>query len=146
MAEKIVSDGVVAQDETQAQTLWTWREGLPEASAYFGGTYKYDLSIPLSDFYTLVEDTRARFTEAGLLSTDFDDDSKPVVGIVGWGHMGDQNLHLNVAVRRYDKVVEKLVEPWVYEWVQKRSGSISAEHGLGFAKRKYVGYSRDETS
>jgi FAD/FMN-containing dehydrogenase len=33
----------------------------------------------------------------------------------------------------------------VYEWVQKRQGSISAEHGLGLAKKAFIGYSRSET-
>ncbi|KAH0357725.1 hypothetical protein KCU84_g8191, partial [Aureobasidium melanogenum] len=64
---------------------------------------------------------------------------------VGYGHMGDANLHLNVPTRRYDKAVEKELEPFVYEWVAKRSGSISAEHGLGIAKAPFIGYSRDET-
>ena len=149
MSDEIVSDGVVAQDETQAKTLWTWREGLPEACAHFGGTYKYDVSIPLSDFYKLIEDCRQRLSAAGLVSTSFpptSSDKEPVVAVVGWGHMGDSNLHLNVAVRRYDKEVEKCMEPFVYEWIKEREGSISAEHGLGFAKRDYVRYSRDETS
>jgi phosphoenolpyruvate carboxylase len=59
--------------------------------------------------------------------------------------MGDSNLHINVATRRYDKDVEKLLEPWVFEWVQKRNGSISAEHGLGLAKKEFIGYSRSDT-
>ncbi|EPS37723.1 hypothetical protein H072_8600 [Dactylellina haptotyla CBS 200.50] len=146
MGEEIVADGTVAQDETQAQTLWRWREGLPEACAHYGGTYKYDFSIPLNDFYALVEDCRERFNKAGLVSPIDGDESKPVIGVVGWGHMGDSNLHLNVPVRRYDKEVENLLEPWLYEWIQKKNGSISAEHGLGFAKRDYVQYSRDPTS
>jgi len=146
MSEEVVADGVLAQDETQAKTLWTWRETLPEVCAYYGGTYKYDLSIPLNEFYTLVEDCRERLGNAGLIGKDYDDDSKPVVNVVGWGHVGDSNLHLNIAVRRYDKEVEGLMEPWVYEWIRKRNGSISAEHGLGFAKRDFVQYSRDPTS
>ncbi|KAF3940766.1 hypothetical protein ABW19_dt0207731 [Dactylella cylindrospora] len=145
MEQEIVADGTLAQDESQTAALWGWREGLPEACAQWGGTYKYDVSIPLNEFYTLVEDCRKRFEDAGLVSGP-DDNSQPVVGVVGWGHMGDSNLHLNVAVRRYDKEVEKLMEPWVYEWIQKRRGSISAEHGLGFAKRDFVQYSRDPTS
>ena len=52
---------------------------------------------------------------------------------------------LNVAVRRYDKAVEKALEPFVYEWIAKRQGSISAEHGLGLAKKNYIGYSRSPT-
>ena len=142
MEEGIVSDGVLAQDETQIQSLWSWREGIPECLGHWGGVYKYDLSIPIKELYTLVEETRERLTLAGLVGND---EKYPVVGIVGYGHMGDSNLHLNVPTRRFDKAVENALEPWVYEWVAKREGSISAEHGLGIAKKPYIGYSRNET-
>ena len=142
MGEEIVSDGVLAQDETQIQSLWSWREGIPECLGHWGGVYKYDLSIPLPELYKLVEDTRERLTSAGLVG---DDEKHPVVGVVGYGHMGDSNLHLNVATRRFDKEVEKKLEPFVYEWIAERSGSISAEHGLGLAKKAFIGYSRSET-
>ena len=74
-----------------------------------------------------------------------DTDDFPVVDVVGYGHMGDSNLHLNIAIRSYDKRVEKVLEPFVYEWTSKCNGSISAEHGLGLAKKNYIGYSRSET-
>lgn len=143
MSEEIVQDGVVAQDETQVQSLWACREGVSEASQHFGGVYKYDLSIPLPQLYELVDETRQRMQDEGLMSEE--DESKPVLDVIGYGHLGDQNLHLNVATRRYDKAVEKALEPFVYEWVAKRNGSISAEHGLGLAKKDYIGYSRSET-
>ncbi|KAF2754691.1 hypothetical protein EJ05DRAFT_468456 [Pseudovirgaria hyperparasitica] len=142
MENEIVADGVLAQDQTQVADLWTWREGITECLGHWGAVYKYDLSIPISSMYDLVNDTRARLEEAGLVG---DDDSKPVVDVVGYGHMGDANLHLNVPCRRFDKEVEKLIEPFVYEWVQKKKGSISAEHGLGITKKPYIGYSRSET-
>ncbi|OLN85808.1 putative D-lactate dehydrogenase, mitochondrial [Colletotrichum chlorophyti] len=142
MSNEIVSDGVLAQDETQSKALWGWREGIPECLGHWGGTYKYDVSIPLSDLYKLVEDTKARMEEAGLVG---DTDEFPVIGVVGYGHMGDSNLHLNVAVRRYDKRIEKVLEPFVYEWIQERNGSISAEHGLGVAKKNFIGYSRNKS-
>ncbi|THZ58544.1 hypothetical protein D6C86_06296 [Aureobasidium pullulans] len=142
MGEEIVSDGVVAQDQTQSRELWGCREGVPEHLGHWGGVYKYDLSIPISEMYALVEETRERMDKAGLIG---DTEDYPIVDVVGYGHMGDANLHLNVPVRRYDKAVEKELEPFVYEWVAKRSGSISAEHGLGIAKAPFIGYSRDET-
>ncbi|CZR56330.1 probable D-lactate dehydrogenase AIP2 (actin interacting protein 2) [Phialocephala subalpina] len=142
MEKEIVLDGVVAQDETQVKALWGWREGIPECLGHWGGVYKYDLSIPINELYDLVEDTRKKITDAGLIG---EDEARPVVGVVGYGHMGDSNLHLNVAVKRYDKKVEKELEPFVYEWVAKRNGSISAEHGLGLAKKNYIGYSRSGT-
>ena len=142
MEKDIVADGVVAQDETQAKAFWGWREGIPETLGHWGGVYKYDVSIPIDSLYQLVEDTRARLAGKGLLG---DSDAHPAVDAVGYGHMGDQNLHLNVPVRRYDKQVEAALEPWVYEWIASKRGSISAEHGLGLAKKAFIGYSRSET-
>lgn len=139
---EIVSDGVLAENETQVKALWGWREGIPECLGHWGGVYKYDLSIPINELYALVEETRVKMTEAGLVG---DTDEHPVVDVVGYGHMGDSNLHLNIATRRYDKNIEKALEPFVYEWIQKRSGSISAEHGLGLAKKNYIQYSRSDT-
>jgi (R)-2-hydroxyglutarate---pyruvate transhydrogenase len=142
MSNEIVLDGVVAQDETQIKSLWSWREGIPECLGHWGGVYKYDVSIPLPELYQLVEDTKTRIEAAGLLG---DTEDHPVVGVVGYGHMGDSNLHLNVPTRRYDAKVEEVLEPFVYEWIAKRQGSISAEHGLGLAKKKFIGYSRGDT-
>ena len=138
----MVSDGVLAQDQTQIQELWACREDIPECLGHWGGVYKYDLSLPISSMYDLVNDVRDRLTEAGLVGND---ESYSVVDVVGYGHMGDANLHLNVPTRRYDKEVEKQLEPFVYEWVNRKNGSISAEHGLGIAKKPFIGYSRSET-
>ncbi len=49
-----------------------------------GAVYKYDLSLPPNDMYKLVEETRARMKHL------------PVT-VVGYGHMGDSNLHLNIS-------------------------------------------------
>lgn len=142
MENGTVADGVLAQDQTQIQELWGCREGVPEHLGHWGGVYKYDLSIPIEDMYQIVNDVRERLTKAGLVG---DDESHPVVDVVGYGHMGDSNIHLNIPVRSYDKRVEKELEPFVYEWVKAKNGSISAEHGLGIAKKPYIGYSRNET-
>lgn len=145
MSEEIVADGVVAQDATQASELWSCREGVPEALSHWGGTYKYDLSLPLPDLYKIVDSVKQRLVKEGLATEDGSDESKPVVDVVGYGHLGDSNLHLNVPVRQYDKAVEKCLEPFVFEEVAKVNGSISAEHGLGLAKKPFIQYSRSET-
>ncbi|KAL8953839.1 MAG: hypothetical protein Q9222_000348 [Ikaeria aurantiellina] len=142
MGHDMVSDGVVAQDESQMQSLWSWREGITECLGHWGGVYKYDVSIPLSQLYSLVEDTRARLSSAGFVG---ETSEHPVVAVVGYGHMGDANIHLNVATRRFDRSVEETLEPFVYEWIKQHRGSISAEHGLGFQKKPYIGYSRSAT-
>ena len=54
------------------------------------GSYKYDISLPLAGMYGLVEAVRERVTDE--------------VGVMGYGHIGDGNIHLNVVtpeVRRW---------------------------------------------
>ena len=97
-----------------------------------GPVYKYDLSIPVAEMYSLVEETRRRM--AGL-----------PVEVVGYGHLGDGNLHLNVSCQRYDEEILKHIEPFVYEWTAARKGSISAEHGLGQMKADCIGWASLQT-
>ena len=59
--------------------------------------------------------------------------------VVGYGHLGDGNLHLNVSCARYEGAILDRIEPYVYEWTAARRGSISAEHGLGQMKAECIG-------
>jgi FAD/FMN-containing dehydrogenase len=49
---------------------------------------------------------------------------------------------LNITSPSYSEELHALIEPYVYEYVAKLRGSISAEHGLGFVKNKYIHHSR----
>ncbi|AET41330.1 D-lactate dehydrogenase Ecym_8034 [Eremothecium cymbalariae DBVPG len=142
MEQELVTDGVVAQDETELRNLWNWRELIPEATTMGGGVEKYDVSLPLKDLYSLVEAVSSRLEKHGLSSID--DPSKPVICAVGFGHVGDNNLHLNIPNREYSQRVWAVLEPFVYEFVASKQGSISAEHGIGLHKKKYLGYSKNE--
>lgn len=55
---------------------------------------------------------------------------------------GDSNLHLNVACKSFNQEIYKAVEPFVFEYTSKLKGSVSAEHGIGFHKTKYLKYSK----
>jgi FAD/FMN-containing dehydrogenase len=64
----------------------------------------------------------------------------PGVRPVAFGHLGDGNLHYNVAAPLGRSSAELLakedrVHEVVYEQVQAFGGSISAEHGVGQVKR-----------
>ncbi|GMM56330.1 D-lactate dehydrogenase [Maudiozyma humilis] len=141
MESELVIDGTIAQDKTELQNLWKWREMIPESSQCQGGVYKYDVSLPLKDLYSLVTAVNERLAAKDLVGAESE---KPVIAAVGYGHVGDGNLHLNVATRKYSKEIEEVLEPFVYEFVSQKKGSISAEHGLGFQKKKYIGYTRSD--
>ncbi|KAL8240529.1 hypothetical protein R6Q59_013884 [Mikania micrantha] len=128
MESGLVSDGALAQDFSQASSFWHIREGIPEALMKAGAVYKYDLSLPVEKMYDLVEEMRIRLGGAA--------------NVVGYGHLGDGNLHLNVSAPQYDDAILAQIEPFVYEWTSRHRGSISAEHGLGLMKAEKIYYSK----
>lgn len=141
MESSLVADGILSQDESQLQSIWSFRELIPESVGKHGATYKYDLSVPLPLMYSIVEETRERFIQHGLLASD-GSEGDLVRDVVGYGHIGDGNLHLNVIAKRWDSKIEKVLEPWIYEKISSYNGSISAEHGLGLMKSPYLKYSQ----
>eukprot|EP00392_Amoebophrya_sp_AT5.2_P002630 g2635.t1 len=131
-----IANGSVAASARERAEFWEFRERIAEALLKDGHCYKYDVSVPnVNDIYTLVEATDARLaTENG------------VIRIVGYGHMGDGNLHLNVTSRAHNPEIEAKLEPWLWEEVQRLGGSISAEHGVGLMKVGALGYSKQESA
>jgi FAD/FMN-containing dehydrogenase len=141
MESSTIIDGVLAQDETQLQNLWSLRESIAEAAGKKGSVYKYDVSMPVSQMNELVDDMRERFKALDMLG-----EGKKVKDVVGYGHIGDGNLHINIIAESYNNEVESVIEPYIYEWIAKVKGSISAEHGLGQMKGEKIGYSKSPAS
>ncbi|NWT72727.1 D2HDH protein, partial [Prunella himalayana] len=144
MASGLVTDGTVATDNKKIkatawvygflwslvpQVLWSLRERITEALTHEGCVYKYDISLPVGRLYDLVTDMRARLGQSAK-------------NVVGYGHLGDGNLHLNITAESYSHSLLDAIEPFVYEWTARCSGSISAEHGLGFKKKQFIQYSK----
>ena len=127
-SKPLVQDGVLAADLRQARELWQLREGIGPACGNVGLVYKYDVSLPLEKMYELVELVRARI-----------DGHPSGAQAVGYGHLGDSNLHLNVTVPEgHNPEILALLEPFVFDWTHQSRGSISAEHGVGQCKQAYL--------
>ena len=54
---------------------------------------------------------------------------------MGYGHIGDGNLHINICVKKGEAFEER----FIIDQVLKNKGSISAEHGIGQHKMQYLG-------
>ena len=138
MAQDVVADGVLAQDLTQLYEMWEVRESCNPIVASQGYVYKYDLSIPISEFDELVSEIRQRLQGP-----------YPNAVVVNWGHVIDGNIHLNVTtpgVFEKDPGIAARLEPYIFEAVIRRRGSISAEHGLGQCKNQYLPLCKDDTT
>ncbi|XP_072724412.1 D-2-hydroxyglutarate dehydrogenase, mitochondrial isoform X3 [Ciconia boyciana] len=129
MTSGLVTNGTVATDDKKIKMLWSLRERITEALTHDGYVYKYDISLPVGKLYDLVTDTRVWLGQSAK-------------NVVGYGHLGDGNLHLNITAESYSHSLLDAIEPFVYEWTARYNGSISAEHGLGFKKKQFIKYSK----
>ncbi|MGH8118057.1 MAG: FAD-binding oxidoreductase, partial [Rhodanobacteraceae bacterium] len=125
----VVKDAVIAQSLQQSHDLWHLRESIPLAEKETGKSIKHDVSIPVARMAEFVEGTNAALQQAF-----------PGIQHVIFGHLGDGNLHYNVAPGAGWKEGDLLarqdeVYALVHDRVHAVGGSISAEHGIGQLKR-----------
>jgi FAD/FMN-containing dehydrogenase len=116
-----VRDSAVAEDASARERLWAYREGHTEAINAAGDPHKLDVTLPF--------DALARFVaEARAVVSSID----PGARVVVFGHVGDGNLHVNVLGPAPD---DDRTDHEVLALAARMGGSISAEHGIGVAKR-----------
>ena len=132
LGQGLILDAAVAASEAQAQALWALRENIPEAQVHEGKQIKHDISVPISRVAEYIELTDSALQRAF-----------PGVRMVTFGHLGDGNLHYNIAVpvgEGEDAFMEKMgeVSRIVHDNAARFGGSISAEHGLGQYKRDEI--------
>jgi FAD/FMN-containing dehydrogenase len=130
----LADDAVLATSSSQSRALWHLREHIPLAQAAAGKNIKHDISLPISGIADFLDATDARLQEAF-----------PSCQVVCFGHLGDGNLHYNVAPPAGQPHEEFLanqaaINRIVHDSVHACQGSISAEHGIGVLKRDELAY------
>ena len=130
-------DAVVAAGPAQTAGLWALREGISEAQNFEGPSLKHDATVPVSSIPAFVERTDRALAAA-----------LPGIRIVTYGHIGDGNLHYNLSkpVGSDDADFRARADALariVYDATAAFDGSISAEHGLGQAKREVIADYKD---
>ncbi|KOC68161.1 D-2-hydroxyglutarate dehydrogenase, mitochondrial [Habropoda laboriosa] len=130
MAEDVIEDGTLTSDPAKVKNIWALRERISEGILHEGYVFKYDISIPLPSFYSVIEVLRDRLRDPRILR------------ISGYGHLGDGNIHVQVSIPKYEREIAAQLEPFIFEYICGLRGSVSAEHGIGFTKTKYLHMSR----
>jgi FAD/FMN-containing dehydrogenase len=128
LAEAGVDDAVVATDSTERTRLWRFREAHAEAISAVGIPHKLDVGVPLArlaEFAGRVPDEVRRVAPG----------ARPIV----FGHLGDGNVHVNVLGPDPD---DDAVDEAVLRLAAECGGTISAEHGVGRAKARWLALAR----
>lgn len=123
----LVSDGIIAQSETQRHQFWEVREQIPEANRRIGSISSHDISLPMSEIPDFIVKGAEVIARIGAFRINC------------FGHLGDGNLHYNVfpmpGRARADHVAERdAIKRAVHDLVHEMGGSVSAEHGIGRLK------------
>ncbi|KAG2215381.1 hypothetical protein INT45_008412 [Circinella minor] len=101
METDVAQDGVMAQDKKQTPALWQQRERIPEAIVQSATAMTYDVAMDVQLLYKLVEDVKQHYSEHGL--PDNDNVNK---NVIGFGHVGDGNLHIMANIPDHDYNVQ----------------------------------------
>jgi len=123
-----VEEVVVATDPSRRADLWRFREAHTEAINSLGPPHKLDVTVPAGAMVQFIEAVPAVVNARA-----------PAARTWLFGHLGDGNIHVNVTGVDPD---DDRVDAAVFELVAEHGGSISAEHGIGTAKRRYLHLSR----
>jgi FAD/FMN-containing dehydrogenase len=123
-------DAVVASDESGRHRLWKLREGHTEAVNAAGIPHKLDVAVPVS-----------RIGEYDVAVRDAIRRADPRARTFVYGHVGDGNLHVNVLGPDPD---DEAVDDGVLELAIQMGGAVSAEHGIGVAKVRWLVADRGE--
>lgn len=119
-----VADVAVATEPEARRTLWRYREAHTEAVNRLGPPHKLDVTLPADRLGVFLAEVRSAVAAVA-------------AGAQVWlfGHAGDGNVHVNVTGVAPD---DDRVTDAVLRLVAELHGSISAEHGIGVAKRAWL--------
>lgn len=125
-----VEDAAVASDAPRRAQLWRYREGHTEAINTLGAPHKLDVTLPAPVLAAFIDHVPEVVRSADPSATTW-----------LYGHIGDGNVHVNVTGVDPDNLS---VDDSVMHYVAELGGSISAEHGIGTAKRPWLHLNRSE--
>jgi FAD/FMN-containing dehydrogenase len=119
-----IDDALVADDTASRERLWRLREAHTEAISAAGVPHKIDVGVPLARLGEFLRRV-PRVVAA----------TAPGARTVLFGHLGDGNVHVNVLGPPPD---DDSVEDAVLRLVAACDGTISAEHGVGRLKARWL--------
>ncbi len=127
-------DVFIPGSERAKRNLLEFRERFYSVITHFGILDIIDVVVPRSRIAEFVEKVKGMANEYG-------------IPLIAYGHAGDGNVHLHPMSQGTDKSEEKKKEllTKIYKVGVSLGGTISGEHGLGFAKKGYLHMAADKS-
>ena len=118
----------VAESAADRARLWAYRERHPDAAGFLGVPLKLDVAVPAARWVELAAGV------AGVVAG-----ADPGATVITFGHVADGNVHVNIVPAAPP---DGRHEDAVFSFVASLGGSISAEHGIGALKARWLPLAR----
>jgi FAD/FMN-containing dehydrogenase len=123
-------EAAVGESAAERRRLWSYRERHPEAAGLIGAPIKLDVSVPAAQWVQLASEAASVVAAAD-----------PGALVITFGHVADGNVHVNIVPAA---PADGRHEDAVFSYVASLGGSISAEHGIGALKARWLGLARSD--
>lgn len=130
MEQALLVDGTIAKSDRERSEIWAIRH---EVEPIISTAHNFDVSLRSIDVGPYVDAVDAAVRER-----------YPDATVIGFGHLGDNNVHVSVLGLEWDEATIRGVEDVIYSHLAPFAGAISAEHGIGLEKRAYLPITRTD--
>jgi len=131
MEAGIIEDAAVAQSLSDVKAFWGARDAAAEFRQVLGPHSSFDIGLPVADMDIYARACRARLAR-----------ELPGCESYFYGHIADGNMHIIACVPGAAQQPYEAIDDIVYDLVRSHGGTISAEHGIGLKKKKFLPYTR----
>ena len=128
----LIVDAIVPKSGKERAQLWAIREDF-DALRQHKPLFLYDISLPIRDMLPYANEVKTALLKQWPKSQFF-----------ALGHIGDGNLHFFVTpgVSGDGAAQHEICDELVYRPLARLGGAVSAEHGIGLEKKRWLSVSR----
>ena len=131
-AEKnLIEDAILVQNEREQKIIWDMREDVSVLAKKSRFDQHFDISLPIP-----VIDKEVQIATKKLKKLSF------VEYVFTFGHVADGNIHFIIGKNNNSIENTEKINEVIYSNLKENGGSVSAEHGIGLDKKKYLYTSR----
>lgn len=133
LESELIEDGAMADTASDLNWFWSIREDVHVIKSQCNYDHHFDISMPIAEIGLQIKKIKESLLEI-----------EGVKAVYPFGHIADGNIHLIVDRVSEDRDLIEAINSCVYNPLSSIGGSVSAEHGIGLDKRKYLKYCRTE--
>ncbi len=127
----LILDAAMAHTKSDLDWFWQIREDVHVLVSQCNNDQHFDISLPIP----LIGDLANQMRKKVLALPE-------VEKVFTFGHIADGNIHFIVGKKEESPALIKKINAIIYLPLQAIGGSISAEHGIGLHKKKYLSICR----